>query len=109
MLKKRKVPLFLLPENSKKPTSGVGPGVGIVFFEAYFPEAKNEIRIATAYFTLTGYKLIRKLILENVKIQILVGREEGKNVQNTVLNEIEGELGQCETELWNTVNELGRV
>jgi superfamily II DNA or RNA helicase len=35
-----------------------------------------------------------------------VGKEEDKNVQSTVINEIVSDLGQCETELWETVFEL---
>lgn len=106
MYKKRKVPLSLLKDKSNKPLSAVGPGAGIVFFEKYFPKVKRTIRIATAYFTLTGYKLVKSLIAKDVKIQILVGREEGKNVQDTVLDEIDAEFGQCESDLWNTVHEL---
>ena len=103
---KNKVALTLQYNSEEKPLSGVGPGVGHEFIKAYFPEARNSIRIASAYFTLRGYKLGRESTGADVQIQILVGREEGENVQTAVIDEILSDLGQCETDLWKTVFEL---
>lgn len=106
MARRAKVALVLQFGSDNKPTSGVGPGVGLEFIKAYFPEAQHTIRIASAYFRLAGHKLGRKYISPDVKFQILVGREEGQNVQATVIEEITADLGQCETALWNTVFDL---
>ncbi|MBN1888892.1 MAG: DEAD/DEAH box helicase family protein [Thermoflexales bacterium] len=93
-------------DSAGKPISGVGPGAPLVFVKAYFPEVQQVIRIASAFFTLSGYQLGRKYALPEVQFRILVGKEEGKNVTATVLQEILDDLGRCETELWETVAEL---
>jgi hypothetical protein len=101
-----KAPLVIQNSQENKPLSGVGPGVALKFVQAHFVEAEHTIRIASAYFTLQGYKLGRNHISSNVKIQILVGKEEGHNVQATVIDEIIAGLGQCETDIWETVFDL---
>lgn len=93
-------------DNTGRPISGVGPGAPLEFVKAYFPEARQIIRIASAFFTLSGYQLGRKYASPNVQFCILVGKEEGKNVAATVLQEILDDLGRCETDLWATVAEL---
>lgn len=103
---KSKLGLVLQPNSSGQPISGVGSGVGLEFIKAYFPEAQNIIRVASAYFTLPGYKLGRKYVVPDVRFHILVGKEEGRNVRATVIDEIVADLGQCETDLWDTVFEL---
>mgnify|MGYP007082094612 CR=1 FL=1 len=50
-------------DSTDKPISGVGPGAPLVFVKAYFPEAQQVIRIASAFFTLSGYQLGRKYAL----------------------------------------------
>ncbi len=60
--------------------SGVGSGVGLEFIKTYFPEAQNVIRVASAYFTLRGYKLGREYVAPEVQFHILVGKEEGRKV-----------------------------
>jgi phosphatidylserine/phosphatidylglycerophosphate/cardiolipin synthase-like enzyme len=103
---KSRLDLVLQVDRNNQPISGVGSGVGLEFVKTYFPEAQDVIRIASAYFTLPGYKLGREHIAPKVQFHILVGKEEGKNVQSTVIDEIVADLGQCETELWETVFEL---
>jgi superfamily II DNA or RNA helicase len=106
MAPRTKVTLTLQRDAVGKPISGVGPGVGREFTKSYFPEAQHVVRIASAYFTLTGYKQGRKHISSNVQFQVLVGREEGQNVKATVIDEILRDLGQCSTDLWSTVYDL---
>lgn len=106
MSSKNKVSLALQHHADGKLLSGVGPGVGFEFIKAYFPEAHYSIRIASAYFTLTGYKLGRQSISPDVQFKILVGREEGEYVRTAVIDEILADLGRCETDLWETVFDL---
>lgn len=103
---KSKLALVLQSNPDGQPIAGVGSGVGLEFIKAYFPEAQNIIRIASAYFSLVGYKLGRKYVASEVQFQILVGQEEGKDVRATVIDEITADLGQCDTDLWRTVFEL---
>ncbi|MEH1840000.1 MAG: helicase-related protein [Nostoc sp.] len=103
---KSKLALVLQSNPDGQPIAGVGSGVGLEFIKAYFPEAENTIRIASAYFSLVGYKLGRKYVASEVQFQILVGREDGKHVRATVIDEIMADLGQCDTDLWRTVFEL---
>jgi PLD-like domain/Type III restriction enzyme, res subunit len=103
---KSKLALVLQVDRNGQPISGVGSGVGLEFVKTYFPEAQDVIRVASAYFTLRGYKVGREHIVPEVQFRILVGKEEGRNVQSTVIDEIVSDLGQCETELWETVFEL---
>lgn len=103
---KSKLDLVLQTTPRGQIISGVGSGVGLEFIKAYFPVAKHVIRIASAYFTLKGYKLGRQYVSPNVQFNILVGKEEGINVRDTVIEEIVADLGQCETDLWETVFEL---
>jgi len=103
---KSKLALVLQSTSSGQPLAGVGSGVGLEFIKAYFPESQKVIRIASAYFTLLGYKLGRKYVASSVQFQVLVGREEGRNVQATVIDEITADLGQCDTDLWETIFEL---
>lgn len=90
------------------PLSAVGPRAPYQFVKAYFPEAEQIIRIASAYFTLSGYKLGRKHVAEAVQFRILVGKEDGRNVRLAVLDEIWDDLQRCDTDLWQTVDELVR-
>lgn len=102
----KKAPLTLHYNSEQKLLSGVGPGIGYEFIKAYFPQAQRVIRIASAYFTLTGYKLGRQSLAPDVQFKVLVGREEGKHVQTAVIEEILEDLGQCETDIWETVFDL---
>ncbi len=91
-----------------RPLSGVGPRAPYQFVKVYFPEAELIVRIASAYFTLSGYKLGRKHIAEEVQFRILVGKEDGRNVRQAILDEIWEDLQRCDTDLWQTVDELVR-
>lgn len=50
MARRAKVALVLQFGSDNKPISGVGPGVGLEFVKAYFPEAQHTIRIASLSF-----------------------------------------------------------
>jgi superfamily II DNA or RNA helicase len=100
-----KAPLLIRRQDGE-PATGVGPGVGLEFVQSCFPSARQSIRVATAYFSLRGYKLGRQFVGEDVKLSILVGREEGQHAQAAVLAEIEAELTQCEVDLHGTVADL---
>lgn len=104
--KNKKPQLAIHQDENGDPISGVGPGVGIAFVKSYFPKANHTIRIASAYFTLSGHKLARSFIKPTVQIRILVGDEEGWNVHRTVEEEVLSDLGQCSTDIWSAVNDL---
>ncbi len=99
---------FILLAPDGKVGIGAGPGVPLRFLQDYFSEAEAIIRIASAYFTLSGYKIGRRYARPEIQFRVLVGKEEGKNVQTTVLHEILEELRQPEIELYATVEELVR-
>lgn len=101
-----KLSLSLHFDSNESPISGVGPGVGFEFIKAYFPKAKNTIRIASAYFTLKGYKIGKEFIAHQTRLQILVGREEGVHVKNTIIDEIVDDFGNCEEVLHETIVDL---
>lgn len=97
-------PLYIHRDDAGKPVAGVGPGVVEEFIKAYYPDAKQTMRIASAYFTLTGYEIGRAHLLNGaVQYRILVGIEEGSYVQSSVVAEIDKELKKCRTDLHRTV------
>lgn len=54
----------LIPDpETGKPLYGVGAGTLGEFLEAYYPEARQQIRIATGYFRLAGYTLGRRYLV----------------------------------------------
>jgi len=107
ILKKRnKIDLILISDKEGDPVLGVGPGVGLKFAETYFPRARSAVRIASAYFSLRGYQLVRECIKEETELSILVGRREGRHVQQAVMEEISLDLGQCEVDLVASVRDL---
>jgi superfamily II DNA or RNA helicase len=82
------------PETSK-PLYGVGAGTLGRFLEAYYPEAKKLIRIASGYFRLAGYTLGRRYLRpdqSSVQFRILVGPNEGSKLRLAVRDEIKAEL-----------------
>jgi hypothetical protein len=85
--------LITNPETGE-PLWGVGAGTVETFLKAYYPEADELIRIASAYFTAEGYNLGRSYLPPDstVKFRILVGRNEGDRPQLAILNEVEKEL-----------------
>lgn len=94
-----------------KPLSGVGRGIGLVFVETYFPEAKHAIRIASGYFQIGGYEMSRIHIGQDVQLQILVSKGEGKNVTDTLthlVQELLQELGQTSLPLCDAVEDIIR-
>jgi hypothetical protein len=80
--------------------------VGLAFAQHYFPTAQASIRIATAYFTLRGYKLGREFMADSTQLRILVGKSEEASAYEAVADEILAELGQCADDLLPTMLEL---
>jgi phosphatidylserine/phosphatidylglycerophosphate/cardiolipin synthase-like enzyme len=108
MVEKAKLKLKLQLDAGDRPISGVGPGVGFEFIKEYFPKAQNTIKIASAYFTLKGYKIGKDFVSPETQIKILVGREEGINVKNTLINEIVADFGDCDEDLHDAIVDLLR-
>ncbi|HEX8674938.1 MAG TPA: hypothetical protein VF710_23765 [Longimicrobium sp.] len=102
---KHRPPLSLHRDETGNLIAGVGPGVGAEFVRAYFPESQT-IRIASAYFSLTGYKIGRLHTDPSIQFHILVGKEDGTSVKKAVLDEIGTELQGCEEDLWKAVADL---
>lgn len=100
-----KPPLTLHRDGTGKLIAGVGPGVGAEFVQAYFPDARI-IRIASAYFSLTGYKIGRRHTRPDIRFHVLVGKEDGTSVQKAIIEEIHTELRGCEEDLWQAVWDL---
>lgn len=85
---------------------GAGAGTGYEFIRSYFPIARATVRIATAYFTLRGYKLGREFMTDATQLRILVGKSEEASAYEAVVDEILAELGQCTDDLLPTMLEL---
>lgn len=103
---KSKLELRLQRDSEQNLLSGVGPGVGFEFIKAYFPKAQNTIKIASAYFSLKGYKIGKDFISPKTQLEILVGREEGINVQKTLIEEIAADVNNCEEDLQDAILDL---
>ncbi|WP_223649542.1 hypothetical protein [Hymenobacter psoromatis] len=98
---------FLLGyDAADQPAYGAGAGVGLVFVKHFFPAAQQVVRIATAYFTLRGYKLGREFMRDSAQLRILVGRSEEGSAYEAVVDEILTELGQCEADLMPAMLDL---
>lgn len=106
MADKSKLPLKLQLNSDNLPLSGVGPKVGFEFIKAYFPEAQSTIKIASAYFTLKGYKIGKDFISPKTQLQVLVGREEGVHVHDALIDEIVEDFGECDEVLHATIVDL---
>lgn len=87
-------PLHLYPRPPLAPTDGVGPGVGQAFVRAYFPRVQHSLRIATAYFSLKGYRMAFSSLPPGgrARLKILVGKRDGYQVQRTVLEDLRQEM-----------------
>lgn len=100
--KKKTSPATLLVLNINpdgKLISGVGPGIGHEFIQRYFPKAEETIRIASVYFSLQGYNIGNANVNKNVFFKILVGKEDGRNVQEAVLKDVSDEMRSSKIEL----------
>lgn len=86
--------------------SAVGPGSGYAFIKRYFPDATETIRISSVFFSLKGFQLGQEHIKEQVVYKILVGRDDGHDVQEAVLNEITEEMRQPGATLTSVIEEL---
>ncbi len=98
--------LFIVEDSSNAPVMGVGPGAPIIIIKTYFPTAKSKIRISSAFFTTSGFKVSQKYIPEGVRIWILVGKEDSKNVVKTVIDEVKEDLQRPDEDLWQSAYEL---
>ena len=96
----------VIVEEEGKTVFGVGPGTGRRFIKEYFPKAKKSIHIASAYFTLKGYRLIRNYIPLGVQLHFLVGKSDARETQEAVIEEIRRELRECRENLRDVVAEL---
>ena len=103
---KRKPPLAIHPAEDGTPVAGVGPGIGLTFVTSLFPLACDKIRIASAYFTLSGYRVARPHIVPGVQLHVLVGREEGASLRKAVIEEILDDLKRADMNLWDAVADL---
>jgi superfamily II DNA or RNA helicase len=97
---------IIIPDKDGRPKLGLGPGTAYELLRAYFPEAQEKIRIASAYFTTSGYKRARKFISDHVKLWILVGKEDGRNVVQTVIEDIMEDNSHAEEDLWEAIYDL---
>lgn len=97
---------IILNSEDGRPKLGLGPGTAYQLLKAYFPIAEEKIRIASAYFTTSGYKKARKFIADHVKLWILVGKEDGRNVVQTVIEDIAEDNSRAEEDLWEAINDL---
>lgn len=97
---------IMLNAEDGRPKLGLGPGTAYELLKAYFPFAQEKIRIASAYFTTSGYKKARKFIGDHVKLWILVGKEDGRNVVQTVIEDIMEDNSHAEEDLWEAINDL---
>lgn len=97
---------FYYHDINGEPFAGFGRGVGLCFVSHYFPKTDQVIRITSGYFSLRGYHLCHKLIKENVHVHFLVGRGEGAEAKQSIALEIEKELGQTQTPLYEAVADV---
>jgi superfamily II DNA or RNA helicase len=86
--------------------SAVGPGSGYAFMKRYFPDAVKTVRISSVFFSLKGFQLGQEHVNDQVVYHILVGRDDGHDVQEAVLNEITEEMRQPGANLTNVIKEL---
>lgn len=66
----------------------------MAFVKAYFPRIQKLLRIATAYFSLKGYRMALPYLPteRRVQLRILVGKRDGYLVERTVLEDLRAEL-----------------
>lgn len=98
--------LFIQRTPDGQPYSGIGPGVGYEFIKAYFPRIKDTLRIASAYFSLKGYRLGRGHIKDDVVVRMLVGKGDALDAQEAILDEIVKELKELDGNLYETIKEV---
>lgn len=60
----------------------------MVCIETCFPQASDELLIATAYFSVRGYDATRAHISNAVRINVLVGKRDGHILQQAVIVEV---------------------
>ena len=94
-------------------SAAVGPGTGLAFARAYFPQAGETLRIATAYFSVNGYDRAERHVPDATRVRVLIGRgeQDRRAVQAVVLDEVAGELQAVEADALTTAVEdmLARI
>lgn len=89
--------------------SSLGLDTGLKFVEAYFPKARNELLIATAYFSVKAYHMTRRFIKKRTLISVLIGPHDpdSKRLQQAVIDEIQQELSSVDSaRLYEAVAEI---
>lgn len=89
-----------------EPLAGFGRGVGMRFVEYYFPKTTTSIRIASGYFSLRAYKLAHSHMEPDIRLEILVGREQAQEAKKSIAHEIQDELGRATKPLYDAVADL---
>lgn len=100
------IPLRVTYDEQGRPTLAVGPGAGLLMAEHCLPQARETIRLASVYFSLTGYGLTRDLMTGGATLRVFIGQRDGPQAQRAVLQEILADLGQCEQTLAAAIAEL---
>lgn len=79
--------------------SSVGLDTGLKFVKEYFPKARNELLMATAYFSVKAYHMTRRFIRKKTLISVLIGPHDpdSKRLQQAVVDEIRQELSGVES------------
>ncbi len=105
-LKKAVQKLVINTDEAGELLSALGPGAGYLFVKRFFPDARDSIRITSAYFSLGGFALAQQYVADGVVFRILVGRDDGVDVQQTVLHVVTTELRRPEADFTTAITEL---
>ncbi|PJJ59476.1 helicase-related protein [Hymenobacter chitinivorans] len=100
------IPLDIADDAAGRPALAVGPGAGMIMAKHCLPQAKDTIRLASVYFSLTGYDLTRHLMSGGATLRILIGQDDEPKAHRAVLKEILADLGQCERPLTEAIEDL---
>ena len=99
-------PLYIVRDAAGRPALAVGPGAGMALAKHCLPQARDTIRLASVYFSLTGYELTRHLMTGGATLRVLIGQRDGPQAHRAVLREMLADLGQCELSLAAAIAEL---
>lgn len=99
-------PLHIAADAAGRPALAVGPGAGMMLARHCLPQAQHTIRLASVYFSLSGYELTRHLMTGGATLRVLIGQRDGPEAHRAVLQEILADLAQCELTLAEAIAEL---
>jgi superfamily II DNA or RNA helicase len=99
-------PLYITHDADDRPALAVGPGAGLIMAQHCLPQARETIRLASVYFSLSGYALTRQLMTGGATLRVLIGQRDGPEAHRAVLQEILADLAQCELTLAEAIEEL---